>query len=83
MEGNILFPLKGIPCIFQSKGNFLVREGTPRTYESCFMLVFWFNLDLIIYRETIHKRKDFTSRASINNLIYKWCGVVVLRKGFV
>ena len=80
MKGKIHCPLKGIPNIFQSKGNFLVREGTPRTNESCFMLVFRFNLNLIISRETIHKRKEFTPRASINNLVYKWRGIVVLRK---
>ena len=40
MKGKIHCPLKGFPCIFQSKGNFLVREGTPRANESCLMLVF-------------------------------------------
>ena len=83
VKGKIHFPLKGFPNIFQSKGHFLVWKCTPRIDESCFMLVFQFNLDFIIFEETIHKRKDFTSCTSINNLIYKWRGVVVLSTGFV
>ena len=83
MKGKIHCPLKGCPSIFQSKGHFIIREGTPRKNESCFMLVFWFYLNFIIFGETIHKRKDFTSHASINNLIYKWHGIVVLKTGFV
>ena len=83
MKGEIHCPLKGCPCIFQSKGNFLVREGTPRTNKCCFILVFQFNLDLIIPRETIHKQKDFTPYTCINDLIYEWCRVSILRICFI
>ena len=83
MEGKFHFSLKGSPDIFQTKGHFLVREGTPRTNESSFMLVFRFYLNLIVSEETIHKREHFTSHASIYNLVYKWRGIVVLRTGFV
>ena len=55
MKEKIHFLLKGCPYIFQSKGHFLVHEGTSRIDKSCFVLVFWFNLDLIIPGETIHK----------------------------
>ena len=75
--------LKGFPCIFQSKGHFSIRECTPRENKSSFMLVFWFDLDLIVARETIHKREYFTTRTCSYDLINKWCGVIVLRIGFV
>ena len=79
MEGKVHSPLKGCPNIFQSKGHFIVCEGTLRTNEISFMLVFRFYLNLIVSRETIHKREHFTSRTSIYNLVYKWHGIVVLR----
>ena len=47
------------------------------------MLVFRFDLDLIVARETIHKRKHLTSHTCIYDLVNKWCGVVVLRTGFI
>ena len=47
--------LKGSPSIFQSKGHFSIRECTPRENETSFMLVFRFDLDLIVAGETIHK----------------------------
>ena len=53
MKGKIHFPLKGFPNIFQSKGHFSIRECTPRENKSSFMLVFRFDLDLIVAGETI------------------------------
>ena len=78
MESKIHFLLKGSPYIFQSKEHFSVRKGTPRTNKILFMLVFWLNLDFILLGKTIHKRKNFTLRTSINDLIYERCGVIVL-----
>ena len=83
MEGKIHCPLKGSPCIFQSKGNFSISECTPRENKSSFMLVFRFDLDLIVAGETIHKREYLTTRTCIYDLINKRCRVVVLRTGFV
>ena len=83
MKGKFYCPLKGFPNIFQSKGHFLVREGTPRTNERCFMLVFRFNMNLIIPIETIHKRKDFSPYTSINDMINEGHGIVVLGTHFI
>ena len=47
------------------------------------MLVFRFDLDLIVAGETIHKRKHFTPRTCIYDLVNEWCGVTVLRIGFI
>ena len=83
MKSKVHSPLKGSPSIFQSKGHFLIRKCTPRANESSFMLVFRFYLNLIISGETIHKRKHLTSRTCIYDLVYKWCGIVVLRTCFI
>ena len=82
MKGKVHGSLKGCPYIFQSKGHFSIRECTPRTNES-FMLVFRFDLDLIVDGETIHKREHLTPRTCIYDLVNKWCGVIVLRTGFI
>ena len=70
-------------AFFNPKGIFLYTKVPQGQMKVFFMLVFLFNLDLIISRETIHKWENFTSRANIYNLIYKWSGIVVLRIGFV
>ena len=41
--------------IFKAEGNFLVSEGTPRTNERNPMLIFGFDLDLVVARESIHE----------------------------
>ena len=46
------------------------------------MLVLRFNLDLII-PESIHEGEHLATRTLIQNLIYKWCGEVVLRIGTI
>ena len=83
MKSKVHGSLKGCPCIFQSKGNFSIRKCTPRANESSFMLVFRFDLDLIVAGETIHKREHLTPRTCIYDLVNKWCGVIVLRLGFI
>ena len=40
MEGKIHFPLEGSSDIFQTKGNFLIHEGSTRKNEGFLMLVF-------------------------------------------
>ena len=71
--------MEGSSDIFQTEGHFLVRKVPLRIDEGHFMLVFWLNLNLIILKKIIHKRKDFTTRTSINNLVDEWCGVVILQ----
>ena len=77
------FPLKGRSGIFQIEGNFLIREGTPRTNKIHFMPVLWLDLDLIIPEKYIHKRKYFATHVSINDIINAGCGVVVLGTHFI
>ena len=47
------------------------------------MLVLRFNLDLIIPEKAVHEGEHLTTRTLIQNLIYKWCGEVVLRTGTI
>ena len=66
MEGKVHSTLKGCPDIFQSKGHFLVREGTPRTNESSFMLVFEFYLNLIVSEKpSINEKTSLPAQASM------------------
>jgi hypothetical protein len=48
-------PLESGSSIFKAEGHFLVSEGTPRTNESRLMLIFGFDLDLVVARESIHE----------------------------
>ena len=45
--------LKSGSNIFKAEGYFLISEGTPRTNESYLMLIFKFDLDLVVARESI------------------------------
>ena len=47
------------------------------------MLVLRFNLYLIIPRKAVHKGEHLATCTLIQNLIYKWCGEVVLRTGMI
>ena len=47
------------------------------------MLVLGFNLNLIIPRKSIHKGEHLVTRTLIQNMIYKWCGEVILRTGTI
>ena len=48
-------PLESGSNIFKSEGHFLVSQGTPRTNESRLILIFGFDLDLVVARESIHE----------------------------
>jgi len=52
-------PLKTGSNIFKAKGHLLAREGSPRTNESCLLLVFWSNFNLVIPQKTIMNEKIF------------------------
>ena len=72
-------PLEGSSSIFEAEGHFPVGEGAPRADESCFLLIFGLDLDLVIVRESIHKGEDFISRTVINYLINERHGIIVFR----
>ena len=48
-------PLESGSNIFKDEGHFLVIEGTPRINESSVMLIFRFDLDLVVAKESIHE----------------------------
>ena len=47
------------------------------------MLVLRFNLYLIIPEKVVHEGEHLATRTLIPNLIYKWCGEIVLRTGMI
>ena len=47
------------------------------------MLVLKFNLYLIIPEKFVHKGEHLTTRTLSQNMIYEWCGEVVLRTGTI
>ena len=47
------------------------------------MLVLRFNLDLIILEKSVHEGEHLATRTLIQNMIYKWCGEVILRTGMI
>ena len=71
--------LEGSSSIFEVEGHFLIGEGAPRADESCFVLIFGLDLDLVISRESIHKREDLISRIVIQYLINEWHGIIVFK----
>ena len=72
-------PLEGSSSIFEAEGHFLIGEGALRADEGCLVLIFRFDLDLVIPRESIHKGEDFISRTVIQYLINERCGIIVFR----
>ena len=71
-------PLEGCTSIFQAKREFLICKSAPWADKCSFVLVSWEYIDLIISREAVHKREDFTASTIINDLVDEWCGIVVL-----
>jgi hypothetical protein len=53
MERKIHGPLKSGSNIIQAKRNIMIRKCAPWTDKSCFMLVFGFDLNLIVSLKTI------------------------------
>ena len=47
------------------------------------MLLLRFNLYLIITGKAVHKGEHFATHTLIQNMIYKWCGEVILRTGMI
>jgi hypothetical protein len=65
-------PLESGSSILEAKRHLTIGECTPRTNECLFVLVFRFDLDLIISRKTIHEQKGFTTGTFINDLVNEW-----------
>jgi hypothetical protein len=69
--------LKGGSIIFENKRHLTIRECTPWTDECCFVLVFGFDLDLVISRKIVHEREGLTTHTFINYLVDEWCGKII------
>jgi hypothetical protein len=63
--------------IFKTKGHLAICECTPRTNECHFVLVFGFDLDLIVSRKIIHERKGFATSTFINDLVDELCWKII------
>ena len=75
--------LEGCSKIFKAERHFPVCKSTPRTYKCRLMLVLRFDLDLVIARKSIQKRKYFSSHTLIENLINERHGEVIFRTRLV
>ena len=69
--------------IFKIERYLLISEGAPRTNESCLMLVCGGYVDLVVTRESIHKRINLTSYAVIDKLINKRSRKVIFWTGTI
>ena len=74
--------LKGFSSIFKVKGHLSICECSPRVDKSCFMLIFQFDMNLIVTGEPIHEGEYLISNTIIDDLINEWCWVIFLRIGF-
>jgi hypothetical protein len=62
--------------VFKAERHFSICKSTPRTYKCCLVLILRFDLDLVISKKSIHKRKYLASYTLIENLINERCGEV-------
>jgi hypothetical protein len=69
-------------CVFKTKQHIPIGKSGSRIDKHSFMLVFFFYLNMIIARETIHEGKYFTSNTFINDLINEWGMIIMFRKPF-
>jgi len=83
VEGKQHGQLKSGSIILKAKKHFHVCECTPRTNKCYFMLVLGLDLNLVVPEKTIHKRKDFTTRTLIDNLVNEWGWKIIFRASFV
>ena len=71
--------LKCSSGVFKAERYFLICKRSPRTDKCSLVLVFRFNLYLIISGKVVHEGEHLATRKLIQNLINKWCGEVILR----
>jgi hypothetical protein len=64
-------PIESGSNIVKAKRHFPRGKGAPRADEGSFVLIFRFDLDLILPGESVHKGEDFISRTVIQDLINK------------
>ena len=69
--------LEGGSNIFQAKGHDSIHECAPQGCEHSLVTVFFSNMDLVIYGESVHEGKGLMSGACIDNMIDEGCWEVV------
>jgi hypothetical protein len=72
-------PLEGGTSIFEAESHFPIGKSAPRANEGCLVLIFRFDLDLVVPRESIHKGEYFISKIVIQYLFNEGCGIIVFR----
>ena len=83
MKDQVHGPLKCSSGIFKAEGNLLICKSSPRTNKCSLVLVLRFNMDLIIPEKAVQKGEHLATCTLIQNMIYKWCGEVILRTGTI
>ena len=69
--------LEGGSSIFEAKGHEWIRKCAPWGCECRLITVFFLDLDLVIFKKTIHEGKGLMSGTCIDDLIDEGCGEVV------
>jgi hypothetical protein len=75
--------LKSDASVLETGREFLIGKSAPTTNKISLMLILRNNVDLIIPRETIHQREDFTSGVIVDNMIDEGGRKVVFGTRFV
>jgi len=75
--------LEGSTGVLQTERELFVSESAPQTDKGGFVLISWRDINLVITRETVHKRVYLTSGTLINELVNEGCGVVILGTGSI
>jgi hypothetical protein len=70
-------PLECGSSIFKTEGHLTICECTPWKNECRFVLVFRFDLNLIVSLKTIHERKGFTTSTFIDYLVDERCWKII------
>ena len=78
MKSVVHSPLKSCSSIIQTEWEFTICKCAPRIDEGSFMLVVFFNCNLVIAWESIHEGKRFAPGTIVENLIYERCRIIVI-----
>lgn len=75
--------LKCGPSILKANRELLIGESTPKTDKCGLVLINQKNMDLVVPRKPVHKRKYLTRSTFVNDLVNKRSGIVILRASAV
>ena len=75
--------LEGGTDILEMERELFISESTPQTDKGGLVLIRWCNINMVISRETVHKRIYLTFGTLINELVNEGCGVVIFWTGSI